>query len=170
MDRGSCAAAACGRTYRYMDAAPLFHFGSGTPYAGCTHARAHARTHAAAAAAAAAALRCCSALPRSHATTCPAGRLRSASLTRTVAGGATHTGLSYTTFTTRRLRLSSSQLSTADCVGFNLTVTLTNTGSVDGDEVTQVPGPQRHLNDAPCPPLTSHGASITSHGASITLH
>jgi hypothetical protein len=39
MDRGSCAAAACGRTYRYMDAAPLFHFGSGTPYAGCAHAR-----------------------------------------------------------------------------------------------------------------------------------
>jgi beta-glucosidase len=29
MDRGSCGEAACGRTYRYMDKPPLFHFGSG---------------------------------------------------------------------------------------------------------------------------------------------
>lgn len=32
MDRGSCGEAACGRTYRYMDKPPLFHFGSGQSY------------------------------------------------------------------------------------------------------------------------------------------
>lgn len=76
MDRGSCGQAACGRTYRYMDKPPLFHFGSGQ---------------------------------------------------------------SFTTFTTRKLHLGATRtVSTTECAVVNVTVEVSNTGHLDGDEVTQV--------------------------------
>eukprot|EP01050_Picozoa_sp_SAG11_P033122 SAG11_NODE_11094_length_784_cov_0.872993_2_plen_92_part_01 len=77
MDRGSCGAdGSCGRTYRYLDSAPLYRFGDGR---------------------------------------------------------------SLTTFTTRHLTLvlPNAGLRTAPgCPSLNVTLTVTNTGKMDGDEVT----------------------------------
>ena len=47
-------------------------------------------------------------------------------------------GISYTSFATRNLSLSATVVHTADCAVLNVSVTVTNTGEVAGDEVTQV--------------------------------
>ena len=73
MDTSACGDAACGRTYRYLDEPPLFHFGS---------------------------------------------------------------GISYTRFETRQLRLSSATI--GPCERVTVTVSVTNVGNMDGEEVTQL--------------------------------
>lgn len=96
MDTGACGDTACGRTYRYLNKPPLFHFGS---------------------------------------------------------------GVSYTHFETRRLQLSSAII--GPCERITVTVSVTNVGDVDGEEVTQL-YISRHGTQAEAPTISLVGFARTA--------